>query len=173
MEILDLINEQDQVIGSIDKEQSHKDGTLHRLVVGFVFSADGKLLVQKRTDDGLLDHSIGGHVDQGETYSAAITREAQEELNLSISSQPVSIFLSDESRIGKQIRHMIALHEIIVPASWQFSPTEEVHEVIPMTVQQIVSTMTDQPHLFTGGFLDTIKEYIRVKQLPYSTSDLL
>ena len=71
MEILDRVDENDVVIGTTTKDEAHTQGYAHRVSAIYVFTEDGKLLVQLRKDDNLLDHSAAGHVDRGENYDLA------------------------------------------------------------------------------------------------------
>lgn len=92
-EILDIVNEQDEVIGTIDRRDydrlvTEKLGYL-RSVDMYIQNDKGQLWVPRRTLDktiapGGLDYSVGGHVESGETYEDALLREIKEELNLTL-----------------------------------------------------------------------------------------
>lgn len=58
---------------------------------------------------------------------------------------------------------MFGIFECVAEPSWQFVPNGEVDEIIPMSIEEIRSLMTENPELFTGGFRNTMKEYCRVK----------
>lgn len=87
-ELLDIVDDDDNVIGQAARNEVHGNPALmHRVVHVLVFNSQGHLFLQKRADDkdvqpGKWDTSVGGHVDAGEErYSAAI-RELSEELNI-------------------------------------------------------------------------------------------
>jgi len=90
-ELLDLVNDQDEVIGTIWRSHyaelvDKKLGNI-RAVEMLVQNDDGKLWIPKRTADKKiapngLDYSMGGHVSSGETYIQSALREIEEELNL-------------------------------------------------------------------------------------------
>jgi isopentenyldiphosphate isomerase len=92
-EILDLVNEHDEVIGTIargdyDRMVSEKLGYI-RAIDMFIQNDKGQLWVPRRTAHKTiapngLDYSTGGHVDSGETYIQAALREISEELNLKL-----------------------------------------------------------------------------------------
>lgn len=91
MEIVDRVDKNDKIIGQTTKEEAHKNAYIHRVSAVFCFNPERKLLVQQRKKDGLLDHSVGGHVGLGETYEMAAEREMKEELGiLKISRRSVS-----------------------------------------------------------------------------------
>ena len=66
-----------------------------------------------------LDHTVGGHVKKGENYGEAASREAEEEIGLTEKLTRISVFYSDETWGGSNIRHMIGLYEC-KPSDWTF-----------------------------------------------------
>jgi isopentenyl-diphosphate delta-isomerase len=92
-EILDLVNDQDEIIGTIPRSEASRlvpeNLGFIRAVDMFIQNDDGKLWIPTRTahktiaPDG-LDYSMGGHVDSGETYDQTVYREAEEELNIKL-----------------------------------------------------------------------------------------
>ncbi len=88
-EVFDLIDEQDQVIGSLARSEIHRRQLRHRAVHVFWLRADGQLCLQRRSyakDNcpGQLSSSCAGHVDRGESYHAAALRELAEEIGLRV-----------------------------------------------------------------------------------------
>jgi isopentenyl-diphosphate delta-isomerase type 1 len=86
-EYLDVVNEDNQVTGQASRQLVHASGLWHRGVHVFLFTPDGRLLVQKRgraqdTYPGALDCSVSEHLKVGETYRAAALRGLREELGL-------------------------------------------------------------------------------------------
>lgn len=166
MELFDKVDEKDRVIGQTTKKQSHENGDIHRVVAIFVFTKNNKLYVQKRKDDGKFDHSVGGHVKKGETYTQAVKREGREELNLKGGFKKLATFLSESASDtdGKKIRHMFCLFEC-KPTNWKFSPTYEVKELSPEKLENIVAKMLKSPHKFKKGFINTMQKYLKAKKL--------
>lgn len=174
MEKYDLVDVNDNVIGETDKITSHANGDIHRVVAIFVFDKNEKLYIQKHIKSGgIWDHSVGGHVSKGEDYDTAAKREGFEELNLNCPLNKVSIFYSDETYSGKNIKHMFGIYECHPLKNWQFVPNEEVKEIIPMKIGTIIDKMNSNPTNFTPGFLNTMKEYIFKKNLPYKLKSYL
>lgn len=90
-ELLDLVNDQDEVIGTIRREEIptlEQTGKGYTRAVGvFLINNEGKLWVPRRQQHkkiapGGLDFSSAEHVDNGETYVAAVLRGLKEELNI-------------------------------------------------------------------------------------------
>lgn len=86
-ELLDIVDENDKVIGSAMKSETHKKGLLHRTVIAEVIGKDRvwTLVEQSATkqDTGQYVSAIGGHVKSEETLVSALRREAKEEYGLS------------------------------------------------------------------------------------------
>ncbi len=161
MELFDLVNQNDEVIGTTHKAEAHGKNLLHRVAAVFVFDGEGKLYVQLHKKSGKYDHSVGGHVSQGENYDQAAKRESEEELGITQPLDFVSRFYSDEG----DMRHMFGIYECIAEDTWKFVPNDEVEEITPMTIMAIRKDMEQRPELFTGGFINTMSEYCRVKQI--------
>lgn len=162
MELFDLVDEKDNVIGVTDKPTAHSTKQLHRVAAVYVFNDMGELYVQvHKSSGGLYDHSVGGHVSQGETYSEAAQREADEELGIKQSLTQLATFYSDE---GVYL-HMFGLFECIASPDWKFVPNDEVEEIIPMQINDIRKLMASNPEKFTGGFINTMNQYCAIKKL--------
>jgi 16S rRNA (adenine1518-N6/adenine1519-N6)-dimethyltransferase len=162
MELFDLVDINDNVIGTTDKPTAHTNKQLHRVVAVYVFNEAGELYVQiHKVGGGLYDHSVGGHVPKGEDYVTAAQREAEEELGIKQPLSFLSTFYSDE---GAQL-HMFGLFECIAEVNWEFSPNNEVEEIFPVKLAVIQRLMTKNPEKFTGGFINTMKEYSRIKKV--------
>lgn len=99
-EIVDIVDEKNNVVGSADVATVHDKKLMHRVVGVFVFDASGNLYLQKGNKFGKLDISVGGHVQKGETYEDAAHREMFEELGLAALLSHVSTFLPIETRFN-------------------------------------------------------------------------
>ena len=82
-----LINEEDKVIGLMDKMEAHKRGILHRAFSVFIFDYEGNILLQKRADckyhsPSLWTNACCSHPKLNETYLQAAQRRLKEEINI-------------------------------------------------------------------------------------------
>jgi isopentenyldiphosphate isomerase len=89
-EILDVVDEQDRVIGQKPRSELYAAGQKNfRVVNAFIEDARGLILIPRRSQErkmfpGALDTSVGGHVLAGEDYLDALVRETREECGLDL-----------------------------------------------------------------------------------------
>ena len=115
-EWLDIVDENDHVIGRDTREQVHEGGHRHRSAHMVLFNTQGQVFVQRRsmnkdTNAGLWDTSAAGHVDSGETYIDCAVRELHEELGIRVEPaelQKVGV-LSPEARNGMEFTHVYSV----------------------------------------------------------------
>lgn len=86
-EMFDVVDQNDAVLRSAPRREVHVNNWTHRAVHMILSNARGELLLQKRSlwkdrNPGLWDSSAAGHVDSGESYAAAASRELAEELGV-------------------------------------------------------------------------------------------
>ena len=96
-ELLDVVDEDDRVIGVEKRGEIHARGLMHRAVHILVFNHRGELFLQKRSmnkdeNPGLWDSSAAGHVDSGEAYLDCARREIAEELGITGDVQLEELF---------------------------------------------------------------------------------
>jgi 8-oxo-dGTP pyrophosphatase MutT (NUDIX family) len=96
-EILDIVDENDQVIGQAPRGEVYSRGMRHRCVFIEARDAGGRLFVHRRTATklafpSLYDMFVGGVVGAGESYDDAALREAEEELGVSGLPRPEFLF---------------------------------------------------------------------------------
>lgn len=86
-EYVDVVNEDDKVIGRKSKNLIHRDGDWHRVSHVLVLNKKSEVLCHKRSSTkevfaGKWDFIIGGHVLSGESYYEAAKRELKEEVGM-------------------------------------------------------------------------------------------
>ncbi len=84
-EMLEIVDENDSVIGEMKRSELHSGKRLHRAVHVFLIRPNGDIYLQKRSHwkdshPGKWDSSASGHVDPGESYVDCAVRELWEEL---------------------------------------------------------------------------------------------
>jgi isopentenyldiphosphate isomerase len=108
-EVLDVVDENDNVIGCEARSVVHRLGLLHRGIHLFLFDPDGQLLVQRRhrncdTWPLALDWSVSEHVKSGEDYYSAARRGLTEEFGIiSMDLHPIIHFMMSYGESDKMI----------------------------------------------------------------------
>ncbi|MEU6219714.1 NUDIX domain-containing protein [Streptomyces sp. NPDC047022] len=96
-ELLDIVDENDRVIGQSPRGEAYARGLRHRCVFIEARDAQGRIFVHRRTPTKLVfpslyDMFVGGVVGAGESYDEAALREAEEELGVSGLARPEPLF---------------------------------------------------------------------------------
>ena len=87
IEKLDIIDENENIIDQVSRDEVHIKGLLHREIHVWLHTSDNKIIFQKRsatkdTFPNALDASVGGHIDIGETPEIAAIKELEEEAGI-------------------------------------------------------------------------------------------
>ena len=88
-ELFDLYDAAGHALGRAKaRDDVHRDGDWHRSAHIWIYTSEGRLLLQRRAPDkdtwpGRLDASVGGHYRAGEGL-AGVVREAHEELGIAV-----------------------------------------------------------------------------------------
>ncbi|MGU9938333.1 isopentenyl-diphosphate Delta-isomerase [Empedobacter brevis] len=84
-EFVVLVDQDDQKLGLMEKQQAHVAGLLHRAFSVFVFNSKGELMIQQRAatkyhSPTLWTNTCCSHPRDKETYEEAAHRRLQEEM---------------------------------------------------------------------------------------------
>ncbi|WP_067036279.1 NUDIX hydrolase [Allomuricauda sp. CP2A] len=145
-EWVDILDEQGNPTGqSCLKSEAHRKGLFHPTVHVWLYTKDGRVLIQQRgkhkaTHPLLWDVSVAGHVASGEDLKVAAVREVAEEVGLPISEtdlEPIGSFKAVH-KISKHFIdaefHHVFLCELQVPLSNLTKQDSEVDalDLIPL-----------------------------------------
>ena len=89
-ELLDQVDKDDNVIGTVWKSEAHRDlNIIHREVAVCLFSKKGEVLLaqrsfDKKNDPGAWKMTSAGHPLSGESPETAVKRELFEELGINV-----------------------------------------------------------------------------------------
>ena len=84
-EFVVLVDQNDQKLGLMEKQQAHVAGLLHRAFSVFIFNSKGELMIQQRAANKyhsptLWTNTCCSHPREDETYKQAAHRRLQEEM---------------------------------------------------------------------------------------------
>ncbi len=88
-ELIDIVNEKDEVVGTSLKHDAHAQGKRLRISHVFIFNSKGELALQLRSTTvsfkpGHWVTTGSGHIGAGETYLDAGIRELREEAGIDV-----------------------------------------------------------------------------------------
>ena len=133
-ELIDILTSEGKQTGETAlKSEAHKNGWFHATVHIWLFTADEKILLQKRAltkkvFPGLWDISVAGHVSAGESILSSAKREVLEEISLELED-------TDFIKIGIR-KHKISHKNGIID--------NEFHHVFIAELKVPVNTLTIQ-----------------------------
>ncbi|MDP1545819.1 MAG: NUDIX domain-containing protein [Anaerolineales bacterium] len=165
-EFLDIVNDFDIVIGRETRAIAHQLGLQHRGVHVFLFDADGRMLVQKRSADraaspSLLDCSVSEHVQAGEGYREAAIRGMKEEMGVEgIELKRLTKFRME---YGENDHEISELYEgVVIPALVRFDPVE-IEAIAYASVNELKSMLTHERDRLCGWFVELLELYLNGK----------
>jgi len=167
-EILDVVDENDTIIGEASLSQCHKEGLWHRTVTIFLFNKKGEMLVQKRSPHtarpNKLCASASGHIRGGEFYTEGAKIELKEELGInaelrSLSKYSMELFYSD----GTVDREHYMIFICNYDGSFDLQE-EEVASLDFFSVDEIKDMLKKDKDVFTPGFREAFKHYLEHKE---------
>jgi isopentenyldiphosphate isomerase len=112
VERLNIVNENDGIIGEETRQLIHEKGLLHREVHVWFYTPKGEIIFQHRSKDkdtypDLLDATVGGHVDIGDGYEEAAIRESKEEAGVVIKPEDLVLLKKIKTRSEDAVTHTI------------------------------------------------------------------
>ncbi|WP_446039275.1 NUDIX domain-containing protein [Streptomyces sp. SID1121] len=140
-EILDVVDENDRVVGQAPRGEVYAKRLRHRCVFVLARDAEDRVFVHRRTAEKLIfpslyDMFVGGVLGAGETYDEAALREAEEELGVSGLPRPVPLFpyLYESADSGQswwsyvyEVRCVLPVRPQVEEVAWHaFLPEEEL-----------------------------------------------
>ena len=107
MEKVILVDELDNVVGSMDKMEAHRKGILHRAFSILIFNSGGELLLQKRSKDkyhsgGLWTNACCSHPAPDESMEDATRKRLKHEMGIDLQPEFAYKFIY-ESKLDKDL----------------------------------------------------------------------
>lgn len=171
-EVYDVVNEQDEVIGTATRRQVHADPSLiHRAAGGYIINRKKELLMQKRSATKDMfplrwAFSVGGHVDSGDTYEKAALRELKEELGIEVPLHFVEKRYVQHEHETEFWAIYLGLHDGPFPEfnkvemdEVKFFSISDLRKMIQtdtsVFVPEVVKMLPDVAKLLSSGFVET------------------
>lgn len=158
-EFLDVIDEENNVLGKEPRSKVHRKGLKHRGVYVLIFNSKDKIFIQKRSEKKKIaplkwDLSLGEHPKSEETIRKAAKRGAKEELNIELKNLKLIDRVNYYHNYGKLIDNEL---EFIFTSEFKGEIEFKDHEVCKgrwITVEKLNNEMDKNPDKFTPSALD-------------------
>jgi isopentenyldiphosphate isomerase len=164
-EILEIVNEHGEIIGTAPRMTIHRDNSLlHRVVHLLLFNSKGLLLLQKRSPlkdvaPGTWDTSVGGHVAPGEDITTALKREMEEELSL---TNCETDFLYRYIHRNEKESELVHSFRAIYDGNVNFNK-DEIAEVRFWEPDEITRSIGSG--IFSNNFIDEFQRYLEFSKM--------
>ncbi len=171
-EIVDIVNENNEVIGTSSRADMRMKNLPHRASYAFVRDPAGYFLVQKRSAfkdycPGYWDPTPGGVVSAGETPAETNRREVSEEMGIAVDTpmEHLFTFYYEDNRV----KCFGDCWEMFYSGPVKLQATE-VDAVEKMSMQEII-TRADNGEYFTPDSIEACRQYVKCKGLPSITGE--
>jgi isopentenyl-diphosphate delta-isomerase len=152
-----LVNEHDDMVGIMDKMETHRQGLLHRAFSIFIFNRKGEMLLQQRAlskyhSAGLWTNACCSHPMPGEKIQDAAQRRLMEELGFETPIEKIFDFVYkakfDNGLTEHEFDHVFAGE---YEGKLNINP-EEVKDFCYKGIEEIKNTMQTHPQKYTAWF---------------------
>ena len=162
LEMVDVIDEDNNILFSIEKQKAHEKGLLHRTILAQLINSKGEWILVKqasdRQDAGRYVSPVGGHIRAGESEIGALRRETLEELGLkTFTHKFIGRGIFNRRVLGRKENHYFILYEIY--SDKKLKPGAEVESFKSFSKEEIKELLKDNPGLFGKAFHFAIKTF--------------
>lgn len=160
-----LVDENDEQLGLMEKQQAHVAGLLHRAFSVFVFNSKGETLLQKRAEGkyhspGLWTNTCCSHPRENESYKEAAQRRLQEEMGFSCELEEKFHFIYKAKLDNDLYEHELD-HVFTGIYDGEFKINEEeVGDFKWISMEDLIADINSNPENYTVWFKIIFKEYL-------------
>ncbi|MCK4522373.1 MAG: NUDIX domain-containing protein [Nanoarchaeota archaeon] len=163
-EMIPIVDEKDEIIDIKPISEVHKSGLIHREAYVYLINFRQEVLLQKRTDTGLWDHSASGHFSKNESYIDGAKREFEEELGININIYELKKIAYERLTSVKPHKNNVRFAEIFlikknIPINEFNIDHNEVKEIKYFKKQELIDLLS-KPHLVANSAKKIIKKHI-------------
>ena len=173
-EFVVLVNEKDQKLGRMEKQQAHVAGLLHRAFSVFVFNSKGELLLQQRAESKyhsplLWTNTCCSHPREEESYLEAAHRRLKEEMGFDCELEEKFHFIY-KAQLGENLFEHELDHVFTGYYDGEFQINrEEVQDFQWISMEDLRNDMKNHPEKYTIWFRIIFDEYL--VKLQYAGND--
>lgn len=166
-ELVILVDEHDEQIGTMEKLEAHQKAVLHRAFSIFIFNSKGYLLLQQRAahkyhSPNLWTNTCCSHQRPGESTKDAANRRLQEEMGMKCDLKDAFTFIYKTPFDNGLTEHELDHVMVGITDELPVINKDEVASFRYIDMLDLEKEMKDNPSLFTSWFTicyDNVKEY--------------
>ena len=152
-----LVNEKDEKIGLMPKQEAHEKGVLHRAFSVFIFNGQNELLLQQRAlhkyhSPGLWTNTCCSHQRDGESSVEAGKRRLFEEMGFDADLKETTSFIYKAPFDNGLTEHEL---DHILVGNFEGIPNINKHEVASwkwMDLEEVKSDIQNNPDIYSAWF---------------------
>jgi len=152
-----LVDENDNVIGFMEKMEAHLKGVMHRAFSVFIFNSSGEMLLQQRAigkyhSAGLWSNACCSHPYPGEDIEMAAQRRLNEEMGFKTSLEKLFDFVYKAS-FGNELIENEFDHVFVGKYEGEININpQEVNDYSFKSVKAIKQELKEKPETYTAWF---------------------
>ncbi|HLK27778.1 MAG TPA: isopentenyl-diphosphate Delta-isomerase [Puia sp.] len=152
-----LVNEHDEVIGTMEKIEAHQKALLHRAFSVFIFNVRNEMLLQRRANGkyhsgGLWTNTCCSHPRPGENTKDAAARRLFEEMGFTTTLEEIFHFTYKHA-FENNLTEFEFDHVFAGYYDGEIYPNkEEASDYCFMNINDIESSLTTHPAKFSAWF---------------------
>lgn len=166
-----LVDRSDRPRGTMEKLEAHHTGELHRAFSVFVFTPDGKLILQRRAahkyhSPGLWTNTCCSHPRVGETTEEAAHRRLVEEMGFDTPLEEIFHFIYRE-QVGELIEHELDHVFIGTYAGEPVLNLDETDDWRTASLEELRADVAQNPEEYTVWFRICLEQVLQHFQQNY------
>jgi len=161
-----IVDAHDNPIGSAPKQQAWAEGLIHRIVRVMLEDEHGNILLQHRDPSKELypdrwDNSTAGHVDEGEDYDTAASRELAEEVGISgLPLTAIGSYYNETEWHGRKMYNFVKVYTTRISSATPMKlEAGKVDEVRWFTKEDAKRLAAEHPDHCTDGLVHVLTKF--------------
>ncbi|MFA7208973.1 MAG: NUDIX domain-containing protein [Parcubacteria group bacterium] len=154
-----IVNEQDEIIGSKERDSVIRDD-IYRVSALWIENSKGEVLLAQRSfnkshSPGKWGSAVSGTNDEGETYDSNIVKEAEEEIGLS----GIEFEKAQKVRVSRTYNYFCQWYKIVLDRGlneFKIEP-KEVEAIRWFSRDELKKAIEAEP----GKFISAIKNFVK------------
>lgn len=158
-----LVNENNDVLGTMPKMEAHEKGVLHRAISILIYNPEGKMLIQQRAATKyhwprIWSNAVCSHPREHESFLEAAERRLSEELNIQcLLKETLRFVYKAQDKATGLIEHEYdVVYTGIYDGDIPFNP-DEIASIRWIGLNELNEEINAEPEKFSFWFKEILK----------------